>query len=115
MAFGLPQALVGRKDRKVWLLRATQTTNDLNEPVETFVRARSMWAEVKHLSVAEKYEADSTRAMKRTLFRVQYSPDINETDRIEHDNQIYKVMGITELGRREMTEVFAEMVESMAP
>lgn len=115
MTYGYPQSLIGKRDRQVWLVRSNLTYNELNEPVETFVRVRAMWAEVKHISAAETYDSNSTRAVKTAKFRVMYCTDINETDRIEHDNQMYKVLGITELGRRDLTEIFAEMVEGMAP
>ncbi len=73
-----------------------------------------MWAEVQHLSIAEKYESDSDRAMKTAKIKIQYCTDITEKDRIEHDNQVWKILGITELGRRELTELFCEYVEGMS-
>ena len=115
MSYGLAQSLIGKRDRRVWLLKSTTTYNDMHEPVVTFTRHRQMWAQVEHRSVAEKYEADSTRALKSTTFRIQYATDIIEKDRIEHDNKTYKILGITELGRRELTEILTEAVEGLAP
>jgi len=115
VAFGFPQAVAGKRDRRIWLLQATTTFNEMNEPVESFARNRQMWAEVNHISIAEKYDSNSSRAVKLTNFRVQYCTDVSERDRIEHDNQVYKVLGITELGRRELTEIAGEYVEGLAP
>lgn len=114
VAFGLPQQWAGRLDRRVKLWKATVTYNELNEPVETFVLHASLWANVIHFSAKEIYDAESVRACKYAKIIIRYRTDVDEQDRIEHDGQMWKIQGVTEMGRREMLELMAEFTEGNA-
>jgi len=111
MAFGLPQARAGLRDRQIFILSHTVTINDLGEPVETFEPGGKAWAHVVYKSVVEGDEAGSKRASKTICFKIGYRTDISEADRVEFDNRDYQIIGITELGRRELLEIETFRIE----
>ena len=114
MAFGLPQQYAGKLDRRIALMRRTTSYNAANEPIETYASVATMWANVQHHSVKEMNEASAVRASKNTRFLVRYRTDITEMDRIRHDSKDYAIVGITEMGRREMLEIMGEYLEGRA-
>lgn len=114
MAFGLPQQNAGKLDRRVKLFRASVVINDLYEPEEKLSHYATVWAHVKHETVKEVDEAFSARAVKFTNLTIRWRTDLDEKDWVEHDNDMYKVTGIIELGRREMARLHLEYVEGNA-
>lgn len=114
MAYGLRQVQAGKLDRRIVLQQCTTTLNALREPVEAYATLATVYAEVSPSDAAEGQGADSTQARASTRFMIRYRTDITEKDRIVHDSRSYKILGIREMGRREMLEISAVFIEGAA-
>lgn len=111
MAYGLPQQWAGKLDRRVTILKSTYSYVGANEPEETWLPVKTLFAQVVHFGVREMMDGEAIRAVKMTKFNIRYREDINEKDRIEHEGKQYKIVGITEMGRREMLEIATEYIQ----
>lgn len=114
MAYGIPQARAGLRDRQITILKRTISYNDLGEPVETWTPQGVAWAQVQYKNTEEGVDAGSKRAAKMTCFKIVYRTDLSESDRIRFDELDYQITGLTELGRRELLEIEAYRAEGQS-
>lgn len=114
MAFGLNQARAGLRDRQILILKRTLEYNDLGEPVETWAPGGKAWAQVKYKSVSEVMIAGGNRSAKLVCFIVMWRNDLFEYDRIQFDNLTYQIIGLSEMGRRELLEIECERMEGQS-
>ncbi len=113
MAIGYAFA-AGTLDRRITLMRETVSYNSLGEPVEAYEDFSEVWARVRFDSVGEQFTDDAIRAKKFVGFVIRYRTDITEKDRIRFDGKQYRIVGVTELGRRKGLELSTEFVEGAA-
>ena len=111
MAFNLAQVRAGGFDRRIHILRQSTALSPSFEPQETYAKAFSLWAKVFHERVSEVYKNQGIQGVRTTTFTVRYRADITEKDRIEHENQVYKILGFMEMGRKEILEITTQFVE----
>lgn len=104
----------GSLDRRITLMRETVTYNSLGEPVEAYEDFSEVAARVRFDAVSEQYTDDAIRAKKLAGFIIRYRSDITEKDRIRYDGKHYRIIGVTELGRRKALELSTEFVEGAA-
>lgn len=102
----------GQLDRLISIQRRTDTRDDHGEPIATWSRiGRKRWAQYRPMSGNERYVADQFVALEQVEFQVRWAKDLedlNPKDRIIYpatdtitDRQIYEIMGVLEIGRRE--------------
>ena len=100
----------GRLDRRIALRRATVTANAFNEPVETWATLATVWCSVVPVSDGERLRAGETLAAKQSRFTIRYSATVaavDPRDRLLYEAREYDILGVKELGRREMLEITA--------
>lgn len=115
MAYGLRQTRAGTLDRRVEWLAQTLIINEMSEVVEIYVSQGRVWAGARHEKVMELVGGGQISARKLTVFTVRYRVGYKERDRIVHDDgRVYRIMGVTELGRRELLELDTEFIEGGA-
>jgi SPP1 family predicted phage head-tail adaptor len=115
----------GRLDRRIDIERKTVTQSPSGQPIETWSKivARRA-ASVSPLRGDERFAADQYIARQQVEFRIRYSStvaDISPLDRIIYppdedspadspvatDVQIYDIMEVSEIGRREGLRILA--------
>lgn len=111
MAYGAPQVRAGSFDRIVTIQQQTIGENSAHEPTESYATLATVRAQVVPSGAREATTADAIRAAKTTRFRIRYRSDVTEKDRVVFDSKTYKILGLTEIGRREVLEIDADYLE----
>lgn len=108
----------GRLDRRLTLMRATATQNDLGETVETWADIGTVWASRSDKANAEAVESaggsagtgELRAATVATVFRVRWSSltgGLTPRDRVREAGRVFDITGLREIGRREGREIMA--------
>jgi len=102
--------IAGPLDRRVTLRRAAETTNDLNEKVQTWADLVTVWGSKTDVSDGERVRAQAIGSSITTRFQVRWS-SITETvtpkDRVVCEGREYEITGVKEIGRRVGVEITA--------
>lgn len=97
-------------DRRITIRRATTTTNDFGETVESWSDLATVWAAKEDIRDGERFAAQQVAAEITTRFRTRWSAtvaDVNPKDRVSFDGRAYDVVAVKEIGRREGLEITA--------
>ena len=100
----------GHLDRRIELHRASITTNDFNETVETFVKIADLWASKQDVSDGERWRAQQLAATDMTRFQIKWSTfaeTINPKDKIVYGGKTWEILAVKELGRQQGVEITA--------
>jgi len=102
----------GRRDRKITIERDSGTTrNAIGSIISNWVTLRSTWVEVIPTSGNEAFRVGADRVVKSARFVMPFFSDLTEKDRIVFDSQNWGIVYIREIGRREATEVLAQVAK----
>ena len=105
----------GRLDRKIEVQRRTDAKDAHGQPIPTWSRiGATRWASYSPIGGEERYTSDQFIGRQQVEFRVRWASDLsdlNPKDRVVFpimgtseeptDSQIYEIMAVHELGRRE--------------
>ena len=97
-------------DRKITLQRATTTTNEYGEEVQTWGTLATVWASKKDVSDGERIAAAAASAEIGTRFQIRWDSswsDLSPLDRVVYDGRTYNISAVKEIGRREGLEISA--------
>jgi SPP1 family predicted phage head-tail adaptor len=100
----------GFLDRRVVIERAALVTDDFGQDIETWQPIATVWASKADIRDAERVAAQQVGATVTTRFQMRWSSrvrDISPRDRVVHAGDVYQVVAVKELGRREGLEVTA--------
>lgn len=89
----------GDLNRLIVIERATETRNDLNEPVRTWADFATLWAKREDVSDGEMISAGELGAFLGARFTVRRSVvtrTITPTDRLRHDGAIWNIQTVRE-------------------
>lgn len=115
----------GPLDRRIRIERKTVSQDATGEEVETWQPLSTRFASVGPVRDSERFLADQFLARAQTQFEVRYGTDIldlNPLDRIVYPavadpapHQIYDILGVRELGRREGFRIIAQVRPEIGP
>jgi len=100
----------GELDRRIEIRTAAVSTNELNEPVETWIPAVTVKAKVMPISDGERFRAGEVSAQITTRFLIRWSittSEITPKDRIVYGGKTFDIFHLKEIGRREGIEISA--------
>lgn len=100
----------GELDRRIIIRRATTSSDEFNQPVETWADLAQVWAKATPVMDGERTQAGQTLATRQYRFSIRYSSTvagIDPRDRIMFDGREYDINGVKEIGRREGLEITA--------
>lgn len=112
----------GRLDRRIDIERKTVTQDEFGEEIETWTKiAERRAASVTPVRGEERFEAEQFIARQQVEFRVRWASsvsDVNPLDRIIYpasedadspglNPQIYDIIEVSEIGRREGLKIIA--------
>lgn len=100
----------GKLDRRIQILRASKTTNSLNEEIETWPVLTTVWAAKRDVSDGERMRAQEVEAEITTRFTLRWSSavaDVNPKDRVLYAGKTYDIFSVKEIGRRDGIEITA--------
>lgn len=95
----------GRLDRRVDILRATTSVNEIGEQLEQWNVWRTVWAGKKDIRADERLRADQELATETTVWISHYIPGLTVRDRFSVEGKVYDIIGLAELGRRAGLEI----------
>lgn len=100
---------IGNLDRRVTFQTANHTPDSTGYIGPAYADAFTVWAEVvpQDLRNAEPFVDQTFNPQQVMIFRVRYRTDIDTTMRILHNNEIYDIEMVVEIGRREGLEIVA--------
>lgn len=97
----------GTLDRRITLLRRSQTRNAYGEQVETFTEYATVWGQRLDVTGREMFASKGTIAENSAQFRLRYRSDVLYTDRLQCDGVEYDIVQVAELGRRDGLDLVA--------
>lgn len=77
------------------------------EMVASWGALATVWARVRPMGGAERFEANRENAERTLLFRIRHRTDIDEQMRIVHDSDNYDIERIDEIGQNEGLDIVA--------
>lgn len=115
----------GPLDRRIRIERKTVAQDASGQEIETWNPISTRFASVGPVRDSERFLADQFLARAQTQFEVRYGTDIldlNPLDRIIYPpvaapdpHQIYDVLGVREIGRREGLRIIAQVRPEIGP
>lgn len=103
--------IFGRLDRRIDIERPVVTIDTFGAESTTWEVFARVWAEAQPLRTAERYQSAQIREAKAYTFRIRYLSGLETTMRIRYRNELYRITGIAEMGRRVGQEISAEYLE----
>lgn len=101
----------GRLDRRITLLRQTETQGADGAPIRTWSEVGKVWAEVVPVGGKERLQAPQTIAEQTARIRIRYRAGVDVQMRIEHAGLLWEIQGLAEIGRREGIEITAAALQ----
>lgn len=100
----------GVRDRLISFERATTTTDDYGDEVETWAEQATAWAKVLFGTGQERREAAQESASQVASFLVNWTPtlaQIGTTDRIQFDSAAWDITSVAPVGRHDELHITA--------
>jgi SPP1 family predicted phage head-tail adaptor len=100
----------GALDRRIVIQRATTSTDEFNEPVQTWATFLMVWAGKQDVSDRERFTAHEIGAEVTARFTIRWSTQagtIDARDRILFEGRYFDIHHAKEIGRREWIEITA--------
>jgi SPP1 family predicted phage head-tail adaptor len=103
----------GKLDKRIALQTLTETVNasGFGEIERSWATTFSVWATEMPKKALEKYAIGGRLTEKMIAFKVRFRTDISESMRISFESKSYRILSITNLGRRDGLEILAEYIE----
>lgn len=99
----------GQLDRQVTVESYTTTRDDWNTPTKTWSTLATIWARKRDQRSTEATELNQTVNINRTIWTIRFRSDIDATMRIAYAGQKHYIVGVRELGRKELMEITTEL------
>lgn len=101
----------GNLDRRITLYHRAMSQDAQGQQVETWPAAyATVWAEKLDVRGREYFAAQGVQGDLSTRFRIRWRSDVLVTDRLTLDGLEYGITQVSEIGRREGLEIFANAV-----
>lgn len=101
----------GLMDRKVIIQRATVTTDAIGGEEKTWSTYIIAWAQVISVGGDEAMRAQHQTTKRVIKIRIYYDSTVLTTDRVSYDSAYWDIINLAEIGRREMLEITAQVIE----
>lgn len=100
------------KDKKIQILKAVYTENEIGEMIPSFEPAHpgSLWAYVRQLSASEFYKAAAVQTGEEMLFVINWRDDIDPTTHaIKYKGRYYNIKRVdTYEGYKQDVQIYAD-------
>lgn len=100
----------GKLDRRVTLERFTETRDELNNPILGWAVLTRVWGAKTDVSDTERYRSSEIGTTLTTRFVIRWSnkvKDVNSRDRLTCEGEVFNIIGVKEIGRRQHLEITA--------
>ena len=98
---------IGPMNRRVEVQEVTEVQDETGQPVEVWVTIRNWRANRKDVRGWERVRSDQELAERETVFTGRWFSGLTAKHRLWHDDMVWDIEGLAELGRRVALEVTA--------
>ena len=107
----------GQKNHIVTLQQQKTTRDALGGEFVEWTDVTHLWAFVRQTGASSSFENDANiqQETRNATFRIFYTSEVSELDRIIHDGLVWDILGIAELGRRKELLVYAQTDVNRTP
>jgi SPP1 family predicted phage head-tail adaptor len=105
--------MIGEMDRRVQLQVRTLTTDTTGERVESWTTSYTVFASRTQRQGKTTLQDKQEVAWRDDIYRIYYFPGVSPADtRLVDDGQIYNIVSVTELGRRQGLELICTLKDN---
>lgn len=99
---------IGRLNKRVTILKKTDTVNSLNQKSKDFVEVKTVWASVAPVRGAERYEVQKLREEITYRVYMRYVPDIRADMYLRCEGRLYEIASVIDVDlERKILEIDA--------
>lgn len=98
----------GSLDRQITIQQASVTLDSYGQPSESWSTFATVNAWKREPSARERFTSNQRVAQETVTFRTRYLDGVTPKMRISYDGRTYDILGVTELGRRDGLDLYAE-------
>lgn len=102
----------GEFDTPIIFLTQVLGTNQVNEPITTYVKAFATLAKIAQQSARETYTGDHVVDQCSIVFTIRYRPGIDDTMRIHYEGKEFRISPPKRVERRMYLEILGKAVDS---
>lgn len=84
--------IAGKLDQRITFQRFTRAYDTVNQPIDTWGDAATVWAEVISEGGREFYAAQKKNAETTIVFRIRFTRVVNSRMRIKYGNRIFEIL-----------------------
>ena len=99
---------------KITLMKLVTTQDEIGNMIEEWQPIRTCWTAIKTVKGQEYFSAASVRAEKTYRFIIRYTPNINETMKIDYNNRLFDIQSVLndDEEKRTLTIIATERVKA---
>lgn len=101
---------VGPMNSRVEILEVVEVQDETGQPIETLVVWRTVRAAYKDLRGWERFRTDQELAARVRVFTWRWHSGLHAKQKLRHDDMIWDIEGLADIGRRVALEVTATAV-----
>lgn len=101
----------GPLDRRITLQEERITGSPSGGMQRAWVDVARVWAGIRPLPGKERWQAPQAMAVRSAIWRIRWRPDVHERMRFLYRGEVWRIDGLSEIGRREGIEIAASALE----
>lgn len=98
----------GKHDRPIKIERMILEQDDLGQEIPKWVVYHTAYAQIRPTTGTEQFTSEGKHSQEIAKIYIRYKDGIDPTMRVLLNCKTYRITGVTEIGRREATELFLE-------
>lgn len=102
----------GELSRRIVIELATEAQDSYGEAVPTWSTFATVWAKVTPNRGDERFAANQIVAQADSVFRIRWQSGVTTKMRINYDGQIYDIVYMAEIGRREGLDLYGHILRA---
>lgn len=91
----------GDLDRRLTIQTMTVSRDAYGAAIESWSTLATVWASLDPLSGNESFASDNILTQSTHLVEMRYRSDVSAEERVVHNNWVYDIRYVAEIGRRE--------------
>lgn len=103
--------IVGKLDRRIEIQEPVTTQDTFGAESVAWQTFARVWAQATPMQAKERHQSAQIRESKVYSFVIRHLVGVESTFRIVFESEIYRILGVAEIGRRIGLEITAEYFE----
>lgn len=99
----------GQLRNQIKLQARASGSDELGQPVESWVDVVTVWANIRHMSGAEAIRAGATGSTVKASIRIRFREGVTAAMRVLYGSTAYKILAVMPDGGREFVDLVCEV------